>query len=108
MVDHDRVDIRAVAHDGFEGETPLAHHVGIPILEVGEPGDHVVHLGDLGGLRAAHAEGEGQEEGQCGESFHRGPILVARPRLCYYSAPMAVKAILWDLDGVLIDSYEVW
>ena len=23
-------------------------------------------------------------------------------------APLAIRAVLWDLDGVLIDSYEVW
>src|SRR5579864_7821597 len=53
-----------------------------------------------------------------GGSWH--PVCRGRPRsrraaksrligglFCYDSAPM-VKAILFDLDGVLVDSYEVW
>src|SRR5437660_1791281 len=61
----------------------------------------------LGGSGQPTPKGRARSRARAGRRFIGG-ILVTGPRLCYYSAPMTVRAILFDLDGVLVDSYEVW
>src|SRR6185295_3965584 len=95
-------DLRPRAHDLVVTVLALPFRRGTPRMEVQEPADGRLVLHRLGRFRAGREEQEKRRR-----PSHRGPILESGWDLCYPSAPVA-KAFLFDLDGVLVDTYEVW
>src|SRR5579859_219283 len=77
VVDHDRVDLRTVAHDGVVGQVALALHVAVPAPQVAEVAHHIVHHREFRRLLTPGIQEEREEQEGRKKSSHWGAILLS-------------------------------